>query len=63
MITIRSSRLKVEIARPGESYQGSRFDWSSFITQVMAQRFLFAQVPVQNRVSYCRLFHVGLLFV
>ncbi len=31
---LRSPRLTVEIAAPGSSYAGSRFDWSSFITQV-----------------------------
>jgi hypothetical protein len=33
-ISIRSDQLAVEIARPGKVYQGKRFDWSGFITQV-----------------------------
>lgn len=31
---LRSERLLVDIAPPGTLYQGSRFDWSGFITQV-----------------------------
>jgi hypothetical protein len=34
MIQLTNERLKVEIAIPGTSYRGSRFDWSAFITQV-----------------------------
>lgn len=33
-IRLHSERLSVDIARPGAGYQGARFDWSSFITQV-----------------------------
>jgi hypothetical protein len=33
-IVLRSDRLTVEIALPGEVYKGTRFDWSGFITQV-----------------------------
>lgn len=33
-IALRSSRLVVEIAKPGAVYQGTRFDWTAFITQV-----------------------------
>jgi hypothetical protein len=33
-IVIQNDRLHVEIARPGARYQGSRFDWTGFITQV-----------------------------
>jgi hypothetical protein len=31
---LNNSRLRVEIAQPGTIYQGTRFDWSAFITQV-----------------------------
>lgn len=31
---LQNDHLKVEIARPGTIYSGSRFDWSAFITQV-----------------------------
>lgn len=34
MIVLKNERLKVEIAEPGSAYRGTRFDWSSFITQV-----------------------------
>ncbi len=34
MIVLRSDRLRVDIARPGRAYRGTRFDWTSFITQV-----------------------------
>jgi hypothetical protein len=34
VIVIQSDRLKVEIAEPGGVYQGTRFDWTGFITQV-----------------------------
>ena len=33
-IMLHSQRLKVEIARPGEVYRGTRFDWAGFISQV-----------------------------
>ncbi len=33
-IVLTGDRLKVEIARPGEFYNGTRFDWSGHITQV-----------------------------
>jgi hypothetical protein len=33
-LAIHSSRLGVEIARPGAIYSASRFDWTAFITQV-----------------------------
>lgn len=33
-IVLNSSRLKVEVSRPGEAYCGSRFDWTGLITQV-----------------------------
>jgi hypothetical protein len=33
-INLRSPRLVVEIGAPGEAYNGTRFDWSGFITQV-----------------------------
>jgi hypothetical protein len=33
-IVLSGDRLKVEIAKPGEFYNGTRFDWSGFITQV-----------------------------
>lgn len=33
-ITLRSSRLVVQIAPPGTIYSGTRFDWTGFITQV-----------------------------
>ncbi len=34
-IIISSDRLKVEVARPGSVYRRTRFDWTSFITQVL----------------------------
>ena len=34
MIELRTDRLHVQIAEPGTLYRGSRFDWTSFITQV-----------------------------
>jgi len=33
-IVLQSDRLTVEIAQPGSIYGGTRFDWTSFITQV-----------------------------
>ena len=33
-IGLENERLKVEIAKPGTVYAGSRFDWTGFITQV-----------------------------
>jgi len=33
-IVLRSNRLRVDIAQPGSVYQGTRFDWTAFITQV-----------------------------
>lgn len=33
-IILVNERLKVEVARPGTYYEGPRFDWTSFITQV-----------------------------
>jgi hypothetical protein len=33
-IQLHSSRLKVTLSFPGSVYQGSRFDWTGFITQV-----------------------------
>jgi hypothetical protein len=33
-IHLRSDRLAVEIAAPETAYQGTRFDWTAFITQV-----------------------------
>jgi hypothetical protein len=33
-IVLRSERLAVEISQPGDVYRGTRFDWTSFITQV-----------------------------
>ena len=33
-IRLHSDRLTVEIASPGTLYQGTRFDWTAFITQV-----------------------------
>jgi len=32
-ILLRSDRLTAEILAPGTDYQGSRYDWSSFVTQ------------------------------
>jgi len=34
VIMLRSDRLAVEIVSPGTEYQGTRFDWTGFITQV-----------------------------
>jgi hypothetical protein len=31
---IHSDQLQVEVAQPGTIYQGTRFDWSGFVTQV-----------------------------
>lgn len=33
-IVLSNERLSVEISYPGEKYNGSRFDWCGFITQV-----------------------------
>jgi hypothetical protein len=33
-IELKSERLQVEISEPGSIYQGTRFDWTGFITQV-----------------------------
>ncbi len=33
-LSLQSERLAVEISQPGSYYCGSRFDWTSFITQV-----------------------------
>jgi hypothetical protein len=33
-INLSNRRINVEVARPGEIYQGSRFDWSGWITKV-----------------------------
>ena len=33
-IGLQNERLKIEIAKPGTVYAGSRFDWTGFITQV-----------------------------
>jgi hypothetical protein len=33
-IRLYSNRLEVEISQPGAAYSGTRFDWSSFVTQV-----------------------------
>lgn len=33
-IVLQSDRLTVEIAQPGSVYNGTRFDWTGFITQV-----------------------------
>ncbi|MDF1514934.1 MAG: hypothetical protein P1S60_14080 [Anaerolineae bacterium] len=33
-ILLKNEKLTVEIAQPGEHYNGTRFDWSGFITQV-----------------------------
>lgn len=39
---LHSSRLTVEVATPGSFHMGSRFDWTSFITQVtLDQRHAF----------------------
>ena len=37
-ILLQSERLKVEVARPGSAYTGTRFDWTAFITQVTLDR-------------------------
>jgi hypothetical protein len=34
-LKISGNRLDIEIARPGTSYKGSRFDWTGFITSVV----------------------------
>lgn len=34
MHVLKNNRLKVEIAAPKEVYNGSRFDWTGFITQI-----------------------------
>ena len=33
-IVLRSDRLAVEFSQPGSVYRGTRFDWTSFVTQV-----------------------------
>lgn len=42
-IIISSKRLKVTVSRPGTYYNGSRFDWTGFITQV----------ELDNKHSFC----------
>ncbi len=34
-ICLNSRRLSVEVAQPGTIYQGTRFDWTGFVTQVV----------------------------
>lgn len=43
MLKLANQRLQVEIAEPGQMYQGSRFDWTGFITQV----------TLDGRHTYC----------
>ena len=48
-IVLLNERLKVEIAYPGTVYRGSRFDWTSFITQITLDgRHTFC-VPEQDQ--------------
>ena len=42
-IELKNDRLCVEIARPGMVYNGSRFDWTGFITKVI----------LDNKHSFC----------
>lgn len=43
MYVLENNRLKVEVAAPGEVYNGARFDWTGFVTQV----------TLDGRVTYC----------
>lgn len=42
-INLENGRLNVEIARPGSVYNGSRFDWTAFITKIV----------LDNKYSFC----------
>jgi len=50
-ILLRSQRLTVEIAPPGTLYDGSRFDWTGFITQLTldGQHTFCGVEPVPDR--------------
>lgn len=43
MLYLENNRLKVSIQEPGEIYEGSRFDWTGFISQIV----------LDERVSFC----------
>ncbi|WP_423189861.1 hypothetical protein ACO1PF_02915 [Alkalibacterium sp. f15] len=43
MFYLENDRLKVEIQKPGELYNGSRFDWTGFISQI----------TLDGSISYC----------
>ncbi|GAE89127.1 hypothetical protein [Acetivibrio straminisolvens] len=42
-INLESGRLSVQIAHPGSVYNGSRFDWTAFITKIV----------LDNKYSFC----------
>lgn len=65
-ILLKSPRLSVEIAPPGTMYQGSRFDWTAFITQVILdEQHTFAVpeslIPGQGSggVGFCNEFGIS----
>lgn len=43
MLYLENNRLKVSIQEPSEMYEGSRFDWTGFISQIV----------LDERVSFC----------
>lgn len=47
MLYLENSRLKVDLQEPGEIYDGSRFDWTGFITQITLDGSVSFCVPEQ----------------
>ncbi|GEN57209.1 hypothetical protein GCM10012290_18690 [Halolactibacillus alkaliphilus] len=45
MYVLENNRLKVNVAAPGEVYDGSRFDWTGFITQITLDDVVTFCVP------------------
>ncbi|PXW92430.1 hypothetical protein DES38_1028 [Streptohalobacillus salinus] len=43
MYQLKNNRLKIEVQEPGNLYQGSRFDWTGFVTQI----------TLDDCISYC----------
>ena len=57
-IFLQNERLTVEIAQPGEHYDGTRFDWSGFITQVTLEEGRIALLELMGfLVDYYRSFY------
>lgn len=48
---IKNNRLSVEISEPGESYTGSRFDWTGFVTQITLDGDVTYCVPEKYEVG------------